>query len=72
MMKGSENNMAGTKEGARKGMLKIIEKYGEDFYQKNGKKGGKARVKKGFATNPELARKVGKLGGKNSRRGSTK
>ena len=60
--------MAGTKEGAIKGKLKIIEKYGEDFYKKTGALGGKAQVKKGFGSNPELARKAGAKGGRISRR----
>lgn len=32
--------MAGTKEGAKKAVISIKEKYGEDFYQKIGRKGG--------------------------------
>lgn len=45
--------------------LTIKQKFGEDFYQKIGAKGGKApyRGKKGFAANKELARIAGRKGG---------
>lgn len=56
--------MAGNSEGGKKSADKIKEKYGEDFFRNMGRKGGKACVKKGFATNIELARKAGKKGGK--------
>lgn len=44
-------------------------KYGADYYQKIGSKGGKAKVPKGFAMmSPERLREVGIKGGKKSRR----
>lgn len=39
-----------------------------NFYKDIVRKGGKARVPKGFAANPELARIAGAKGGKISRR----
>lgn len=56
--------MAGNSEGGKKSADKIKEKYGEDFFRNMGRKGGKACVRKGFATNIELAREAGKKGGK--------
>lgn len=35
---------------------------------KGGRKGGLAKVKKGFASNPEVARRAGRLGGSISKR----
>ncbi len=60
--------MAGTKEGGRKAAETNKLKYGSDFYQKQGKIGGSAKVPKGFALNKELARKAGAVGGRISRR----
>lgn len=62
--------MAGTKTGGSKAAQTIKEKYGEDYYTKIGAMGGKTKTtkKKGFAANPELARRAGQLGGKNSSR----
>lgn len=41
-------------------------KYGEDYYQELGRKGGKAKVKKGFAMmHIDVLREVGSKGGKN-------
>lgn len=58
--------MVGTREGGLKTKLSVLEKYGEDFYKVQGAKGGsKTGVKKGFAANPDLARKAGSKGGKN-------
>lgn len=57
--------MVGTREGGLKTKLSVYEKYGEDFYRVNGRKGGlKTGVKKGFAANPKLAKEAGSKGGK--------
>ena len=66
--------MAGTKEGGKKASITIKEKHGEDFYKRIGSKGGKSgdHSKRGFASNPELAREAGRKGGKKSRRGKSK
>ena len=45
------------------------ERYGEDFYAKIGRMGGKKSRGGGFAANRELASRVGKIGGRRSRRG---
>lgn len=65
--------MAGTKAGGFKAAETNKERHGKDFYKKIGGKGGKATgVKKGFAANPELARKAGQKGGAISKRGKAK
>ena len=61
--------MAGTKEGGRKARETMYKKHGEDFYKRIGAIGGKHCGMKGFALNPELARKAGAKGGKISKRG---
>lgn len=62
--------MAGTKAGAAKAKKTNVERYGKEFYAKIGSVGGKKTgVKKGFAANPERARKAGIVGGTRSRRG---
>lgn len=61
--------MSGTIEGGIKARETNKIKHGDDFYKRIGAKGGKACVKKGFGTNPKLARLAGAKGGKNSRRG---
>ena len=63
--------MAGTKAGAKKAVVSIKEKYGEDFYQKIGRKGGR-RSPGPFAYDHELAVRAGTIGGKKSRRGPAK
>lgn len=69
--------MAGTKAGGAKAAITNNQRYGKDFYPKIGKKGADAwnkRNKKGiakprgFAANPELASKAGRVGGTISRR----
>lgn len=52
----------------------MVEKYGSEeaareFFRTIGSRGGKARVPKGFATNREMARIAGAIGGSISRRG---
>lgn len=39
-------------------------KYGEDYYRELGRRGGKAKVPKGFSKNRKLASKAGRVGGK--------
>ena len=75
----------GTKEGAKKAVISIKEKYGEDFYQKIGRKGGQNGRGEfytgGFAclergsdglTGPERARILGAKWGRISKRGPAK
>lgn len=64
--------MSGTVAGGLKTKKTIIERYGSDWYKKIGKIGGKACVPKGFAVNPELAKRAGSIGGKLSKRGPAK
>lgn len=64
--------MAGTKEGGRKASITNRAKYGDDFYSNIGRKGGRNGHTGGFASNPELARIAGRIGGRNSRRGKSK
>ena len=61
--------MAGTKEGGRKASITNRLKYGEDFYERIGRKGGENGHTGGFASNPELAKIAGRKGGRLSRRG---
>lgn len=61
--------MAGTKTGGRKTAATNIKKYGRDFYQEIGRKGGRNGHTGGFAANPELAKIAGRKGGRISRRG---
>lgn len=46
----------------------LKEKYGENYFRELGKKGGAAKVPKGFAANPTLARIAGGKGGRLSKR----
>ena len=64
--------MAGTKAGGLKAAATNKELHGEDFYARIGHKGGKVCGMKGFALNPELAKKAGAKGGRISRRGKSK
>lgn len=41
--------------------------FTREYYQEIGRKGGQARVPKGFSANPKLASEAGKIGGKASR-----
>lgn len=61
--------MSGTKEGGRKAAETNRKKYGEDFYIRNGRKGGKNGHTGGFFANRELARIAGAIGGRKSKRG---
>ena len=65
--------MAGTKDGGHKCYNTITTRFGVDFYKNIGRLGGLVcGVKKGFAANPELAKKAGRKGGTISRRGKVK
>ena len=59
-------------ETRRAGGLKAAatnkERHGEDFYKQIGRKGGKAGKTGGFAADPELASRAGRIGGKKSSR----
>ena len=60
--------MSGTKKGGLKAAKTNKELHGDDFYARIGAMGGRNGHTGGFASNPELARKAGKKGGKISRR----
>lgn len=64
----------GTLAGGKKAAKANLERHGQNYYSELGKLGGKARHSKprGFAANPELAKKVGAIGGHNSKRGPSK
>lgn len=65
--------MSGTKSGGIKARETNYKRNGKDFYKRIGHKGGSiCGIKKGFALNPELAKKAGKKGGKISKRGKSK
>lgn len=66
--------MVGTVAGGKKTAKTNKKKHGEDFYSRIGSIGGKTPTSKpkGFAANPELARKAGRKGGAISRRGPAK
>ena len=60
--------MSQTKEGARKAAESIKARYGDDWYENIGRKGGAKRVRKGFAAMPkEKVRAAGMKGGAISR-----
>lgn len=64
--------MPATKEGGIKAAKTNKERYGEDFYVKIGAKGGAKSRGGGFASNRELAREAGRIGGKASRKTAIK
>lgn len=64
--------MSGTRAGALKTKQTLYEKYGKDYYVNMGRIGGKLGHTGGFASNPELARRAGSIGGKRSKRGKAK
>lgn len=61
--------MAGTKAGGLKAAATNKERHGEGFYARIGAIGGRNGHTGGFASNPELARIAGAIGGKKSKRG---
>lgn len=64
--------MAGTKAGGIKAAATNKAKYGKNFYSRIGKKGGKNGTTGGFAADPKLARRAGRIGGLKSKRGKAK
>jgi len=66
--------LSGTVAGGKKASATNKMKYGENFHVLIGRKGGLAGnpATKGFASNRELARKAGSMGGKASGRGRAK
>lgn len=63
--------MAGSKEGSKKAVATIL-KRNPNFFKEIGAKGGSVITdkKKGFAADPERARRAGSIGGsKSSRKG---
>lgn len=64
--------MSGTVAGGLKAKKTIIERHGSDWYRKIGRIGGRNGHVKGFAVNPELAKRAGSIGGKLSKRGPAK
>jgi general stress protein YciG len=60
--------MAGTKLGGHKAAATNKQRYGLNFYEQIGAKGGKISRGGGFAMNRELAVEAGRRGGKASRR----
>lgn len=59
--------MAGVRAGGLKAVETLKEKYGEDYFSKIGRKGGKAHGKGGF-NDRSLARRAGAKGGRISKR----
>lgn len=64
--------MAGTLTGGKKAAATNKERYGNDFYAHIGSIGGKVCGPKGFALDPERARRAGAIGGTRSKRGPAK
>ena len=64
--------MAGTKEGAKKAFATNKKIYGEDFYKRIGRLGGKKGTTGGFYANRDLASIAGKIGGLKSSRKNIK
>lgn len=64
--------MAGTLTGGKKAAVTNKERYGKDFYAHIGSIGGKVCGPKGFALDPERARRAGSIGGSKSKRGPAK
>lgn len=64
--------MSGTKAGGLKAAKANKAKFGENWYKEIGRIGGRNGHTGGFASNPELARRAGAIGGRISRRGPSK
>jgi len=60
--------MAGTREGGRKAAKTNKQRYGLEFYEMIGRKGGTISRGGGFAKNRSLAVEAGRKGGMASRR----
>lgn len=64
-----ENGKFVSATGGLKAAATVKAKHGKDYYKSIGSIGGSVKgVKKGFATNPELARIAGAKGGRISKR----
>ena len=57
--------MSGTREGGLKAKATNYQKHGKDFFKNIGRKGGLQHrpTTRPFATNPDLAKRAGHLGG---------
>lgn len=64
--------MSGTIAGGKKAAKTNKELHGKDFYKRIGSKGGRNGHTGGFASNHELAREAGRIGGLLSRRTGVK
>jgi general stress protein YciG len=60
--------MPGTQKGGRKAAATNKQRYGANFYELIGRKGGTISRGGGFAKDPDLARRAGAKGGRASRR----
>lgn len=60
--------MAGTREGGVRAAATNKQRYGLNFYEQIGRKGGRISRGGGFAMNHELAVEAGRKGGKASRK----
>jgi len=60
--------MAGTQAGGRKAAATNKLRYGLNFYEEIGRRGGRISKGGGFAMNRDLAVEAGRKGGKASRR----
>lgn len=66
-----DNELAGNRQGGLRAAQTNKERYGNTFYSDIGSEGGKKGTTGGTYNNPELARRIGAIGGKRSRRGHT-
>jgi len=60
--------MAGTVNGGVRAAKTNKQRYGATFYEEIGRMGGQKSTGGGFAKDPDLARRAGRLGGLRSRR----
>lgn len=63
--------MSGTKAGGLKAAKTNKERNGEDFFKRIGRIGGYNGHTGGFASDPELAKRAGAIGGRKSKRGKS-
>lgn len=56
--------MSGTKAGGQKTVITNRLRYGDDYYQRIGREGGKKGRTGGFFGDPERASRCGKMGGR--------
>lgn len=61
--------MPGNRKGGLRAAKTNLERHGEDFYSRIGRKGGMSGHSGGFKKGSELARLAGRKGGLKSRRG---